>query len=222
MIRTTDQLLDKIAAEIIWRRKELTDLRGLVQENSGELRSRVLIRCAVALLYAHWEGFIKKCGSYYVELVAAHRVPYKDLSANFIGIAIKSKYAELGVNKKVSAGNALAEFFTKGLERQSSLPYKTAIDTKSNLSSEVLVDIVDSLGLDASKFATRLKYIDANLVNPRNHIAHGEALDISLDEYLVLHDDVLALIQIFRNEVENASVQRSFDRRHSALIVSSR
>jgi hypothetical protein len=221
MIRTTDQLLDKIANEIIWRRKELTDLRGLVQENSGELRSRVLIRCAVALLYAHWEGFVKTCGSHYVEFVAAHRVPYKYLSANFIGIVLKSKYSELGVNKKVAAGNSLAKFFTSDLERQSSIPYKTAIDTKSNLSSEVLVDIVDALGLDKSNFVTRLKYIDANLVNPRNYIAHGEALDISLKDYLVLHDDVLELIQIFRNEVENASVQRSFDRRHSPSPASS-
>jgi len=57
MIRTSDQLIDKIAQELVWRRRELTDLRAMVQQFRDEpLRSRVLVRGAVALLYAHWGG----------------------------------------------------------------------------------------------------------------------------------------------------------------------
>lgn len=213
MIRTTDQLIDKIAEDLIWRRKELTDLKALVQEFQGDfLRSRVLIRAAIALLYAHWEGFVKKSSSHYLEYVASHRLPYRKLAANFVGLSLKSKFIELGASEKISGGNALAEFFCTALDRQSNVPYKNAVDTKSNLSSKVLIDILDALGLDASQFATRLKFIDTNLVNPRNHIAHGEALDMSIEDYLTLHDDVLALIETYRNEVENASVLRRFER----------
>lgn len=211
MIRTNDQLLSKIADELTWRRKELTDLRGMVQEHKGELRSRVLTRCAIALLYAHWEGFIKKCGSYYVEYVASLRIPYKNLSENFIGITLKAKFTELGASKKISGGNLLAGFFCNDLDRQSNVPYRNAIDTKSNLSSEVLNDILLTLGLNTINFATRLKFIDANLVNPRNHVAHGEVLEISVKEYLSLYDDVLMLIDLFRNEIENASALRLFE-----------
>lgn len=213
MIRTTDQFIDKIAEDLIWRRKELTDLKALVQEFQGDfLRSRVLIRAAIALLYAHWEGFVKKSSSHYLEYVASHRLPYRKLAANFVGLSLKSKFIELGASEKISGGNALAEFFCTALDRQSNVPYKNAVDTKSNLSSKVLIDILDALGLDASQFATRLKFIDTNLVNPRNHIAHGEALDMSIEDYLTLHDDVLALIETYRNEVENASVLRRFER----------
>lgn len=213
MIRTAEQLIDKIAEDLVWRRKELIDLRALVQEfRDDSVRSRVLIRGAVALLYSHWEGFVKRSSSHYLEYVASHRLPYGKLAANFVGLTLRSKFLELGANEKISGGNALAEFFCTALERKSNVPYKNVVDTKSNLSSKVLLDILDALGLDASKFSTRLNFIDANLVNRRNHIAHGEALDVAVDEYLTLHDDVMVLIEIYRNEVENASVLHRFER----------
>jgi len=127
-------------------------------------------------------------------------------------LSLKAKFAELAVNEKISGANALAEFFCKDLGRQSNIPYKKAVDTKSNLSSSTLVDILNALGLDASQFATKLIFIDSNLVNPRNYVAHGEDVDLSIEEYLELHDTVLGLIELYRNEVENASVTRRFER----------
>jgi hypothetical protein len=212
MIRTTDQLIDRIAADLIWRRKELSELRALVQESGGQFRSRVVIRSAVALLYAHWEGFVKKASAYYLEFVASHRLPYKRLAPNFVGLTLRSKFFELSVSEKVSGGNTLADFFCTELDRQSNVPYRNVIDTKSNLSSKVLLDILSALGLDQAHFLTRLNFIDSNLVNPRNHIAHGEEMAVSVDEYLVLHDDVIALIETYRNEVENSSVMKRYER----------
>lgn len=211
MIRTTDQLIERIAEELIWRRKELTELRAMAQEYKGQLRSRVVIRAATALLYAHWEGFVKKVSSYYLEYVASQRLPYLRLTANFIALKLKSKFVELSASEKISGGNILADFFCTSLDKQSNIPYRNVVDTKSNLSSNVLIDILSSLGLDQAPFSTRLHFIDSNLVNPRNHIAHGEEIDINIDEYLQLHDDVISLIDTFRNEIENSSILRRFD-----------
>ncbi|WP_269112135.1 MAE_28990/MAE_18760 family HEPN-like nuclease [Burkholderia cepacia] len=212
MIRTVNDLVDRVAAELVWRRRELTDMRALVQESSGQLRCRVVIRAGVALLYAHWEGFVKATASHYLEFVASHRIPYRKLAPNFVALTLRSKFAEMRVSEKVSSANALADFFCTSLDAQSRIPYKNVIDTKSNLSSKVLLDILAALGLGANQFETRLNFIDANLVNPRNHIAHGEALELTVDEYLSLHDDVIALIDTFRNEVENSSILRRFER----------
>lgn len=217
MIRTTQQLIDRIADDLVWRRKELTELRALAQESDGELRSRVVIRSAVALLYAHWEGFVKKSSAYYLEFVASHRLPYRRLAPNFVGLTLRSKFNELSANEKVSGGAILADFFCTGLDKQSNVPYRNVIDTKSNLSSRVLTDIISALGLDQSQFATRLKFIDSNLVNRRNHIAHGEEIFVSVAEYLELHDDVMALIETYRNEIENSSVLKRFDRESMVL-----
>jgi len=213
VIQTTDQLIDKIAQDFVWRRRELTDLRALVQQFRDQpLRLRVLIRGAVPLLYAHWEGFVKVSASHYLEYVASIRLPYRRLAANFVGLTLRAKFAELGASEKLSSASSLAEFFCTALDRQSVVPYKRGIDTKSNLSSIVLQDIIAALGLDGTQFATRLRFIDSNLVNPRNHIAHGEATNLTVDEYLVLHDEVIVLIETFRNEIENASVLHRYER----------
>ena len=212
MIRTADELLDRIAEQLVWRRRELTDMRALVQESAGQLRARVVVRAGIALLYAHWEGFVKAVASHYLEYVASHRIPYRRLAPNFVALSLRSKFHELGASEKISSANVLADFFCTSLDEKSKVPYKNMVDTKSNLSSKVLQDILAALGLDHAPFQTRLNFIDTNLVNPRNHVAHGEALSLTVDEYLALHDDVLALIEMFRNEVENSCALRRFER----------
>ena len=210
MIRTVEEFIDKIADDLVWRRKELTDLRALVHGEKSSLRSKVLIRASVAVLYAHWEGFVKKSGSYYLEFVAAQRIPYGELTSNFVALKLKAKFKELGASGKIAGANALAEFFCTELETRSNLPFKNAVDTQSNLTSTVLSDIISALGLDASKFETRFKFIDSNLVHPRNSIAHGEEILISMEDYSYLHDNVIILIESFRNELENASVTKRY------------
>ena len=214
MIRSVEELIDCIGEDFIWRRKELTGLKSLIElHRKDAVYTKVLIRASVTLLYAHWEGFVRKSSSYYLEYVASQRLPYKKLSPNFLALTLKSKFIELGVNKKISSGNVLANFFCTELDQRSRLPYKDGIDTQSNLSSKVLVDILEALGLDLRDFETRLKFIDSNLVNPRNHIAHGEVNDLSIDGFFELYNDVIILIEIYRNLVENASVSRDFERR---------
>lgn len=212
MIRTTDELIDRVGKDLIWRRKELSELKGLVQETQGQIRSRVIIRSAVALLYAHWEGFVKKSSSYYLEFVSSHRLPYGRLAPNFVALTLKAKFNELAVNEKISGANLLAEFFCNSLNKQSNVPYRGAVDTKSNLSSKVLQDILSALGFPHANFSTRMNFIDSNLVNPRNHIAHGENIDLSPSDYMELHDAVMTLLETYKNEVENAAVLRSFER----------
>lgn len=210
MIRTTDELVQRVADDLVWRRKELTDLRALVEGHRTGLRGKVVVRGAVALLYAHWEGFVKKVGTYYVDYVASQKLSSRELAPNFVGLILRSKFKEMGASEKVARGNRLADFMCNGMDVRARLPVKDVVDTQSNLSSSALVDILDALGLDSNLFATRFKFIDSQLVGPRNHIAHGEALSITADEYLQLHDDVLSLIETFRNEVENASVTKRF------------
>lgn len=210
MIRTSEQLIDCLAEDMIWRRKELTELKALIERENEGVRSRVLIRSAIALLYAHWEGFVKKASRCYLEYVASRRLKMKDLSPGFIGLVVRAKIAEIGESEKVSSGISLAEFFIGSMDKQIKIPYKAGVDTKSNLTSKVLEDILSSLSLDASFFSTKSNLIDANLVNKRNHVAHGEALSLTISEYLDLHGEVIALIESFKNEIENASVQNKF------------
>jgi hypothetical protein len=58
-IRTAEQLYDVLAADLIWRKKELSAYKLAMEaaERSPD-RRQAFLRGAVALLYAHWEGFV--------------------------------------------------------------------------------------------------------------------------------------------------------------------
>ena len=44
----------------------------------------------------------------------------------------------------------------------------------------------------------------------RNTIAHGEYLPINLEEYLEVYSEILALMNLFRNQIDNAVLLKSY------------
>jgi hypothetical protein len=91
-IKTLEQLSDKIAEEIAWRKKELAAFKRVIDYKSLSAdKNQALLRSGVMLLYSHWEGFIKIAANSYLEFVAMQRLPYKQLSNNFIALTIKQK-----------------------------------------------------------------------------------------------------------------------------------
>ena len=210
-MRTKTQFVQKIDDELIWRRKELADFKVVVQQQSASpLRKSVLLRAGVTLLYAHWEGFVKTGGAYYLEYVANQRRSGSELRANFLAIKLKSQINEVSKSKKISSAEELINFFCTKLSDNLRIPHKGIVDTESNLSSKVLKEILWTLGLERTWFETKSALIDESLVAKRNYIAHGEALNIDLADYLKLHHEVLSMIDAFRTLLQNAAVQDKF------------
>jgi hypothetical protein len=209
-IRNSEQLYDAISEELVWRRKELHDLKSMAEAyNLASGKRSAILRSAVALLYAHWEGFIKAAGEAYLEFVAMQRLEYGQLKPNFIALAIKGKLNDASVSSRAAARNEVVSFFLEDLSKRSSLPHQGVILT-SNLSSVVLRDIVDTLGLDYSGYATKEKLIDDRLLWLRNNIAHGNWMPIDVQQYIELHDQVLGMMQLFRNQIANAAVNKEY------------
>lgn len=211
MIRTANDLDSKLADDLVWRKRELTELNGLIKSSAENLtRQKALIRAATAMLYAHWEGFIKNAGLYYLEFVLNQRHKHNELKANFVALSLKSKLTDILLSKKASTAEDVVEFFFTKLESRIKFSYKNAIRTESNLTSTVLKEILWTLGFSESYYQTKYTYIDSKLVDRRNHIAHGEYLDLNSEEYFELHKTILNLIEIFRNEIGNAGTTRSY------------
>lgn len=210
-IRTTEQLVEAVAAEIAWRRRELTDLRFLVESvDRNRTREAVLTRAAVALLYAHWEGFVKAVAEIYLQFVAMQRCLNSELTDSLLAIALRSKLLAAHGSKKITIHTTVVEFFRTQMQKQSSLPYKNVVSTEANLSSTVLLEILRSLGLSTDDYESKNHLIDSVLLAKRNHIAHGSALGVDAKEYLTLHDEIVNLMSLFRNQIENAAVTRSY------------
>ncbi len=213
MIRTVEQLSDALSQQLAWRRKELVDLRYLIETGGrAEGRKLVLARAGVAILYSHWEGFVKIGGTYYLQFIAMQRLCHSELNYNLLALVLRSKLDAAAQSKKVSALRDVAEFFCSKMETRAVVPFKNIVNTEANLSYRVLSEILWILGLDIRHYETKRTVIDIRLLGKRNHIAHGQYLDIDVNEYLELHEEVMYLMNTFRNQIENAAVEQRYKR----------
>lgn len=210
-IRTKEDLIDKISQDHVWRIREIAELKNLVQQPSiSDLTKRVLCRSGLALLYAHWEGFVKKAGSFFLEYVAMQRLLLSELNVNFVTLVVKSKFEKASESKKSSSFQEVVKFILENQNTRAKIPFKNIVDTQSNLSTTVLKEIIWCLGVDYSKFETKENLIDMKLVNKRNFIAHGEIFDVSIHDFLDMADEVIGLMNLFKNEIENSVISDEY------------
>ena len=213
-IRTAEQLIDRLANDLAWRKKELSEMKSLIEaKNVSDQRHKVLVRSGVCILYSHWEGFVKLAANSYLEYVISKRLTYQELSSNFLALAMKEKLKEAKETHKPSLYIPVCEFFLYELNQRSILPKpKEVISTGSNLNSENFKEITYNLGIDFSISSKESVLIDLKLLKTRNEIAHGEDSEFNRDAYLELHKEIIGMLDIFRNQIENAAIQKKFRR----------
>lgn len=207
------EFLDK---DFSWRRKELTNIKFSI-EGARKAYKPMFLRAGIALLYAHWEGFIKNSAEAYINYVECQRLRYDELSTNFLALALKVKLNEFEETKKATVyiklidfiRNNLSEiaFFTKGIED---------IRKKSNLNSDSLKEIIYTLGLDYKPYELKKCIIDEQLLENRNNIAHGKKIEVDETEFESIFKNIREMLDIFKTDISNAACLKSF-RRNSPI-----
>ena len=212
-IHIVEELADFLSSELAWRKKELSILRFLLQANQEKpAKARPLIRSGTTILYSHWEGFVKTAGTAYLEFIERQHLPYSQLALHVRAVGLRGHLTPMSASGGIEA-RTLLEIVDLLVNRQAekcALPWRDAINTKSNLNSAVLQNILLILGLDYAPYATKEKLIDNVLLAYRNPVAHGENICPTFDEYEQLYREVMVMIELFRNQIENAAVMRSY------------
>jgi hypothetical protein len=194
-----------------WRRKELADIKFLV--NSAQFNPKTkdtIIRGAVALLYAHWEGFVKDAATAYLQFVVRQKHTYNQITSNFVALAMKAKHQKAEQTLKGEPFIVVADFFLTGLESIFKVNWDGAIETESNLKSPIFRGIILKLGLDYTQYSTKENIIDEKLLQNRNKIAHGEYQLMTVDEFIELHNEVMMLLDLFQDQIIDAARNESY------------
>ena len=212
--RTLEELIAEVDRDLAWRKKELSALRFVVEKSKKPVRT-FLIRAAVALLYAHWEGFVKDAAGRYLRFVSMRRLSYSDLSPPFAALGIRNE-ARLLVNSVDPEDYILRyQAFVQRQADPSALPQDGVIETGSNLNYQHFRRILSTIGIDCAQYQTRQAMIDERLLARRNGIAHGDQVRPELGDYTELHDAVIDMLSKLREQIADAATAGAYRRAHA-------
>jgi hypothetical protein len=201
-IRTLDDLESLLDESISWRRIELQALKSALvvaaQRSPTAPLARALSRSSIAMLYAHWEGFVKEACQGYVGYVAIRRLKCKELNDDLLRTVL------LGLQRRLTSGDDQAaidfiDLVRRPDEVRARLPKETMVDTKSNLRYSVLADIFSSIGFSTERFETKGNLIDKSLCEARNSIAHGRPHYPNPLDFPALQNEVIEMMEDVRD-----------------------
>lgn len=211
---TIESFTETINEDLLWRKKEISDLLFLHNEDNNFL----ILKSSILLMYSHWEGYIKNISKQYLLFVSDLNIPLNDLSTNFEAIDIKGAIKtcmlandSLSIVNEIDFLNKLYSVDNKRFNLPSNFKKekdKTVINTRDNLNIETFQSFLKIVGINEfTPLETRISYIDEKLLTNRNIIAHGSKLhpkaktfDMDIDEVKDLRDFILLIMEHLRDE----------------------
>ncbi|MEG4421357.1 MAE_28990/MAE_18760 family HEPN-like nuclease [Microcoleus sp. LAD1_D5] len=211
--RTLLDLQDNLDEDFGWRIKELSLLKSKIPNTPNrDALQDALIRAGIAMLYAHWEGFVKCAAENYLNYVSLKKFRHAQLESCFVALCLKNKINEMDNTNKFDLQTAAVDFMLQQLNERANIPYEGIIQTKSNLSFIVFRDICTVIGIDYKKYQLRETLIDKQLLQVRNTIAHGKYLSMNFNEYQNVYDTVIATMREIKDDIMNAAATEKFKR----------
>ncbi len=170
----------QVEADLAWREAELAVFREmLASKNYGEVRSRALFRAGWALLYAHYEGFIKFCLDLYLEYICKRHVHCRSLPHRLFIYLIDEEIQRA----KSLPPEEIVNFFLNEFQcLRDKAPQAVTVNTQSNLWPDLLEKILVRLDLEAPDIVRERRRLQT-LVARRNDIAHGKKVFIDDFDY---------------------------------------
>lgn len=209
-IRKIEKLQDLLDGDFAWRKKELIDVQLMIHSS----QNRTVCRMGLALLCAHFEGFVKLAANYYIIFISSQNLKMSELQMNFVAMYFQEKLSLCSGTNKISVYcNLLQEFLDKYSNLNFKMYYtqdKPIIKTGGNPSSVVFKEILDSIGLDFSVYETKQNYIDADLLSNRHGIVHGEKVFITDNEFDDTLKNILEIMETFRNQILDAAINKVY------------
>ena len=207
---TEHDLSSILDTDLIWRRKELSDLKSAIKNADLPARS-VLLRAIIAMSYAHWEGYVRTCANRYFEHLTLRKKPFVRFERQIYVNSMLGRLDALYRSRTCLEDRCkLINDILDGENSRFSYVRPELVDTRSNLNTDVIKDICIICGVDYNYFEQNRTFLDVILLKRRNAIAHGQQEYIQPDEIDGLVATTLALMSSFRNLVENKVYTKAY------------
>ena len=209
-IRTVDDLLSALDGAFGWRVQELSVIRGLMAKSTGKNLSAI-IRAGIPILYAHWEGFVKQAAIHFADYISCQRLTFGDIAVSFSGLRAHHYVMSIAdVKKMVFTPSSLLTSIRGIEEDRVNIALRPFLDNVGNLSYGLFQEVAEFLSLSPDMYVAFKPLIDESLLASRNKIAHGEHLIIDEAGYEILVQDTLTLMTMFKSDLENLVVSKSY------------
>jgi hypothetical protein len=163
--------IDIITQDLDWREREIAAMRLLISRPGLTNSQRAaLLRAGWAMLYAHYEGFIKNTLTVFYDEASKTAGKCEHLPSSTKVFALRDALRSL---RNLPYDDMLNKIEKFQIDHLSSNPNFPDVDTKSNLWPDVLIDLYKTADLDTS-IAEKNEAKLRTLVSRRNSIAHGE------------------------------------------------
>lgn len=205
-IRSKGELQDRINDDIVQRKKEILNLKGLLSK-AKDKNELLLAKCLVVMSYSHWEGFVKNASRYYMMYVKLKGYSSDQYSQNLRS----SLFYRQIMKKQDSVTNKI--LLTEDClynNRDLTIDEDDLCDTESNLDYNTLKKILYNVGLRTTEFDTREIFINERIVRDRNKFAHGELQPYSKKDAIEIAEEVIKLMDKFKTEIDNAADLTSY------------
>ncbi|WP_437976293.1 MAE_28990/MAE_18760 family HEPN-like nuclease [Sorangium sp. So ce295] len=215
-VRSEEELAELLQGNLQKRKRELTAMKFLVDKSRAH-EQQMLFRVGVALLYAHWEGFVKLAANAYITYVDHQGFAYRDLIPSLGGLALRGMMIDASQSTNKHAGRTkIVEILLDGSAGIARLPIGDFVDAagdpvkSANLNATVLDDILGLLGLDRVPYEAKRNLIDEKLLKRRNDVAHGELVSVDEATFRELYDEILQLLEQFSTDIMNAAALKRY------------
>ena len=218
-LRSLEELQDVLDRDLSWRKQELTQIKELIDK---ELYTTTLLRAGHAILCAHFEGFVKNASNYYVEFVSAKKFKFKELGNNFLAIKIKNVFKQCNQSEKISVYRNLIDQIENENEMNFNFQYNPnnpIIHTESNPSSEILEEILKSIGIQSDIFENHKTYIDYRLLSTRHKIVHGEREKLDRKTFIDTYSIIWDLLEKFKLLIIESAEKKDYKKNKEQVNV---
>lgn len=210
-IQTIEKLEDYLVADLAWRKKEMISLKILVEKD--KVNEPILLRSGIALLCAHFEGYIKKGCNSYIAYVSSQNEEYAELKDVFAALKMEKEFSDCAKSDKHSRHSNLIKKYREMQNLKFKIDYveeNPIISTKANPSSKILKEMLFSIGVESDIFETKTNYIDSNLLSERHRVVHGERSELEKKDFLSTYEIIITILDEFKELVIDSAKNKVY------------